>query len=51
MKKREQALKWWRSLNPEEQLKLSWKHFPTMAFILVCMSSSRIEQIFEKENN
>jgi hypothetical protein len=47
---REKSLTWWRGLRFEEQKNLSNKHFPKLDFFLVFMSSSRIEQIWEKEN-
>jgi hypothetical protein len=48
---RDKALSWWRGLSFQEQKNLVEKHFPTKDFILVSMSSSRIEQIWEKENS
>lgn len=49
MEKREKALEWWKSLKPNEQQAMVMRHFPRMEFMLVSMSSSKIEQIFKKE--
>lgn len=47
---RELALSWWRGLTNEEQVNLSEKHFPGRDFILITTSSSKIQDIFVKEN-
>lgn len=53
MKYREEALKWWRNLNPREQNDLIEKHFPRTrddaSHSLISMSSSRIEQMYINE--
>jgi hypothetical protein len=48
---RDVALSWWRGLSLQEQKNLVDKHFPTKDFILISTSSSRIEEIWEKEQN
>ncbi len=47
---RELALAWWRSLSQDEKLVIVKKHFPNSEFFLIDSSSSRIEQIYLKEN-
>ena len=47
---RELALSWWRGLTNEEQVNLSEKHFPGRDFILITTSSSKIQDMFVKEN-
>lgn len=49
MKDREEALKWWRNLNPEQQKLVAKTHFPNMEFIMISTSSSRIEFIWKEE--
>ena len=47
---RELALSWWRGLTNEEQVNLSEIHFPGRDFILITTSSSKIQDMFVKEN-
>ncbi len=47
---RELALAWWRSLTPDEQLAMVKKHFPNSELFLITSSSSKIEQMYVKEN-
>lgn len=49
MNKRERSIEWWKSLKPNEQQAMVMRHFPRKEFMLVSMSSSNIEQIFNKE--
>lgn len=50
MNKRAEALEWWKTLKPNEQQAMVMRHFPRMEFMLVSMSSSNIEQMFNKEH-
>lgn len=48
---RAEALSWWRHLLKEEKEKLVEKHFPGIDFILIDLSSSKIEIMFTSEMN
>jgi hypothetical protein len=47
---RELALAWWRGLSSDEKLVMVKKHFPNSELFLIDSSSSKIEQIYLKEN-
>lgn len=49
MNRRAEAIKWWESLKPNEQQVMVMKYYPRMEFMLVSMSTIRIEYMFEKE--
>lgn len=51
MNRRAEALKWWRSLPFETQSELIVKHFGNIEQVMIRTSTSKIQQIFEKETN
>ncbi len=46
---RQLALKWWRTLTLDEQIRLITKHFPAKMPIEIATSSSKIEEMARKE--
>jgi hypothetical protein len=46
---RQLALKWWRTLTLDEQIRLITKHFPAKMPIEIATSSSKIEEVARKE--
>ncbi len=48
---RELALSWWRGLSSDEKLIMAKKYFPNSEFFLINTSSSKIEEMYLKENS
>lgn len=51
MTNRAKALAWWREFTPQKQQELIRKYYPGSLIELISTSSSRIEEMYNKETN